>query len=108
MSMENGEGFAKRRFIICTIYLIVRLIKCKRLRWGRHVARMREGGSTFIILTGKLTAKTPLERLGNRWEDNIIIVDLREISGNARNWIYSAPERDYLSAFLNKAFHQVS
>ena len=46
---------------------IVRMIKCRRLRWGGHVARMEEGKSAFKILTGTPTGKRPL----GRWEDNI-------------------------------------
>ena len=34
---------------------IVRVIKSRRLRWVRHVARMEEGRSAFKILTGKPT-----------------------------------------------------
>ena len=33
---------------------IVRLIKSRRLRWSRHVARMEDDRSFFKILTGKL------------------------------------------------------
>ena len=42
----------------------VRAIKCRRLRWAGHVARMKEGRSAFKILTGKPTRKRPLESLG--------------------------------------------
>ena len=47
------------------------MIKSKRLRWAAHVARMKEGRSTFKILTGKPTRKRPLGRPRRRWEDNI-------------------------------------
>ena len=46
---------------------VVRVIKSRRLRWARHVARMEEGRSAFKILTGKSTGKRPRRR----WEDNI-------------------------------------
>jgi hypothetical protein len=36
---------------------IVRVIKSRRLRWARHVARMEDGRSVFKILTGKPTTK---------------------------------------------------
>ena len=39
-----------------------KVIKCRRLRWAGHVARMEEGRSAFNILTGKPTGKRPLER----------------------------------------------
>ena len=41
---------------------IVRVIKSRKLRWARHVARMEEGRSAFKILTGKPTGKRPLGR----------------------------------------------
>jgi hypothetical protein len=41
---------------------IVRVIKCRRLRWAGHVVRMDEGRSAFKILTGKPTGKRHLER----------------------------------------------
>ena len=39
---------------------IVRVIKSRRLRWARHVARMEEGRSAFKILTGTPTEKRSL------------------------------------------------
>ena len=50
---------------------VVRVIKSRRL--AGHVTRMKEGRSTFKILTGK--------PLGYRWEDNIRI-DFKEIGFN--------------------------
>ena len=50
---------------------IVRVIKCKRLRWASHAARMEEGRSAFNILTGKPKGKMPLGRPKCRLEDNI-------------------------------------
>jgi len=41
---------------------IMRVIKSRRLRWAGHVARMEEGRSAFIILTGKPTGGLGLER----------------------------------------------
>ena len=65
---------------------IVRVIKSRRLRWAGHVARMEEGRSAFKILTGKPSGKRPLVRPRRRWEDNIIM-DLKEIGINTRNWV---------------------
>ena len=36
---------------------IVRVIKCRGLRWVNHVARIEEAGSAFEIFTGKLKKK---------------------------------------------------
>ena len=52
---------------------------------------MKEGRSTFKILTGKPTGKTPLGRPRRRWE-NDIRMDLEEIGINAGNWVHSAQD----------------
>ena len=57
---------------------IGRVIKSRRLRWARHVARMEEGRSAFKMLTGKPTGKSLLGRPRRRWEDNIRM-DLEDI-----------------------------
>ena len=61
---------------------IVNVIKSRRLRWAGYVARMEESRSAFKILTGKPTAKRPLERPRRRWEGNIRM-DLDGIGINA-------------------------
>ena len=76
------------------------MIKCRRLRWAGHVARMGEGRSAFNILTGKPTGKRPIGRPRRRWEDNIRM-DLKEICINTRNWVDLAQDRDYWRALLN-------
>ena len=43
---------------------IVRVIKSRRLRWARHVARMEEGRSAFNILTGNLQERDLQRCLG--------------------------------------------
>ena len=50
---------------------IVRVIKFRRSRWAGHVARMKEGRSSFKILTGKPTGKRPLGRPRHRWEGQL-------------------------------------
>ena len=60
MRMGSGEGSTMRNFVVCTVHLIVRVIKSRRLRWAEHVARMEEGRSAFKILTGKSIRKRPL------------------------------------------------
>ena len=45
---------------------------------------MKEGRSSFNILTGTLASKRPLERPRCRWEDNIRM-DLKKIDINTRN-----------------------
>ena len=45
----------------------VRVIKSRRLRWARHVARMGDS-SVFKIVTGKPTEKRPPGRSRRRWK----------------------------------------
>ena len=73
---------------------IVRMIKSRRLRWAGHVARMEEGRSVFRILTGKPTEKRPLGWPRRRRKDNIIM-DLKEICINTRNWVDWVQNGDY-------------
>ena len=55
---------------------------------------MEEGRRAFKIITGKPTRKRPLRRLRCRWEENIIM-GLKEIGVDRRNWAVSAKDRDY-------------
>ena len=57
---------------------------------------MKEGRSSFKILTGTPAGKRPLGRPRLRWEDNIRM-DLKEISINMRKWVDLAQDRDYWS-----------
>jgi hypothetical protein len=58
---------------------IVRVIKSRRMRWARHVARMAEGRYVYRVLVGRPEGKRPLRRPMREWEDNIKI-HVREIS----------------------------
>ena len=74
------------------------------MRWAGHVARMEEGRSAFIILTGKPTGKKPLKRPKRRWEYKIKM-DLKKIGINTRNWVDSSQDRDYWRALVNAALN---
>jgi hypothetical protein len=76
------------------------VVKCRRLRWAGHVARMEEGRCVSQILTGNPTGKGPLGRPKHRWEDAIKI-DLKAIGINMRNWVDSTQDRDYRRALVN-------
>ena len=69
------------------------MIKCRRLRWADHVARMEEGRSAFKILTGTPAGGRCLGRPRRRWEDNI------------RNWVVSTQDRNYWRALVNAALN---
>ena len=81
--MGSGEGFHNEE--LHSLYrspYIVRVIKSTRLRWAGIVARMKEGRTTFIILTGTPTERRPLGRPRHN-----IRMDVKEIGINTRNWI---------------------
>ena len=79
---------------------IVKVIKCRRLRWAGHVARFEESRDAFKILTAKPTGKRPLRRPRCRSEDNIRM-DLKEIGINTRNWVDSAQDRNYWGTLVD-------
>jgi hypothetical protein len=55
---------------------IIRMIKSRRMRWARHVARMGEKRNAYRILVGKPERKRPL---GRRRRGDNIKMDLKEI-----------------------------
>jgi hypothetical protein len=75
---------------------IIRMIKSRRIRWARHVARMGEKRNAYRILVGK----RPLGRPRHRWVGNIKS-DLREIGWDGMDWIALAQDRDQWRAFAN-------
>ena len=72
-----------------------------------HVARIVEGRSTFEILTGKPTGKSPLESPRRKWEDDIRM-DLEEISINAGNWVDFAQGMNYWRIIAIATWRSVS
>ena len=65
------------------------------MKWAGHVARIEEGRSVFIIITGRSSGK---RSLGRPRRENNIKMDLKEIGINRRNWVDSARDRDYWKA----------
>ena len=65
---------------------------------------MEESRSSFKILTGKSSEKSPLGRPRRRWEDNVRM-DLKGIDINMKNWVDSAQDRHYWRALVNAAFN---
>jgi hypothetical protein len=41
---------------------IIRIMKSRRMRWARHVARMGENRNAYRLLVGKPEGKIPLGR----------------------------------------------
>jgi hypothetical protein len=79
---------------------IVKVIKSRKMRWARHVARMGEGRGAYRVLVGRPEGKRPLRRPRRRWEDNIKM-DLGEIGIDGANWTRLAQDRVQRRAFVN-------
>jgi hypothetical protein len=79
---------------------IVGVIKSRRMRWARHVARMVEGKDVYRVLVGRPKGKRPLGRPRHRWEDNVKM-DLRDIGIDGAKWIQLAQDRVQWRAFVN-------
>jgi hypothetical protein len=47
----------------------VRVIKSRRMRWARHVARIGDSRGVYRVLVGKSEGKRPLGRPRSRWEN---------------------------------------
>jgi len=77
---------------------IVRVVKSRRMRWERHVARMGQGRGVYRVLVGKPEGKRPLGRPRRRWEDNIKM-DLQE--GGCGDWMELAQDRDRWRALVS-------
>jgi hypothetical protein len=78
---------------------IIRVIKSRRMRWARHVARMGEKTGAYRILVGRPEGRRPLGRPRRRWEDNIKM-DLQEVEWGM-DWIELAQYRDRWRGIVN-------
>jgi len=63
---------------------VIRVIKSRRMRWARHVARMDAMRNAYNIFVRKPEGRRPLARLKCRWEDNIR-KNIREIGREVRD-----------------------
>jgi hypothetical protein len=79
---------------------IVRVIKSRRMRWARQIARMGEGRGVHRVLVGKPEGKRPLRRPRHRWEDNIKM-DLQEVGYGCMDWIELAQDRHGWQVLVN-------
>jgi hypothetical protein len=50
---------------------IIRVIKSRRMRWARHVARMRERRGVYRVLVENPEEKRPPGKPKRKWEDRI-------------------------------------
>ena len=72
---------------------IVRVIKARRMRWAKHVARMGDRKGLNRVLVGKPEGESPFGRPRRKWEDNIKM-DLQEVGCGDMDWIELAHDRD--------------
>jgi hypothetical protein len=79
---------------------IVTVIKSRRIRWARHVARMAEGRGVYKVLIWRPEGKRPLGRPRCRWEDNIKM-DFSEMGIDGINWIRFVKDRVRWRAFVS-------
>jgi hypothetical protein len=79
---------------------IIRIIKSRRMKWARHVARMGEKRNVYRLLVGKPEGKRPLGRPRRRWINNIEM-DLLEIGLNVVDWIGLTMDRYSWRALVN-------
>jgi len=101
----SGGNCITRNLMICTAQPnIVRVIKSRRMRWVRHVARMREGRGVYRVLVGKPEGKRPLGKPRRRWEDNIKM-DIQEAGCGCMDWIKLAQDRDRWQALVNSVMN---
>jgi hypothetical protein len=82
-----------------SLYLI-RIIKSRRIRWARHVARMGEKRNAYRLLVGKPERKRPLGIPSRRWVDNIR-ADLGEVGWGDVDWIGLTQDRNRWRALVN-------
>jgi hypothetical protein len=79
---------------------IIIMIRSKRMRWARHVARMGNKRNAYRILMGNPKRKRPLGRQRRRSVDSIKI-DLREIEWDDVDRIVMAQDKDQWRALVN-------
>jgi hypothetical protein len=64
----------------------IRIMKTRRMRWARQVARMGERGNAYRLLVRKPEGKRPLGRPRRRRVDNIKM-DHLELGWGGVDWI---------------------
>jgi hypothetical protein len=81
---------------------IIRMIKSRRMRWARHLARMGEKRNAYThrILVRKPEGNRPIGRPRHNRVDNIEI-NFREICWGGVDWIDLAQDRDQWRALVN-------
>jgi hypothetical protein len=73
---------------------IIRILKARRMRWARHVARMGEKMEAYKLLAGKAEGMRPLGRPRHR-------MDLVVMGWGDVDWICLAQDRDRWMVLVN-------
>jgi hypothetical protein len=76
------------------------MIKSRKMRYARHVARLGENRNAYRILVTKVEGKIPLGRPRRKSVDDIK-KDLREVGWCDMDWIDLAQDRDQWWALVN-------
>jgi hypothetical protein len=76
------------------------MIKLRRMRWVRIVARLGEKRNAYKLLVGKPEGRRPLGRPRRRWVDNVKM-DLGEVGWGGVDWIDLAQDRGKWRALVN-------
>jgi hypothetical protein len=83
---------------------MIRIMKTRRMRWARHVARIGQKRNAYVILVGKPEGKRPLGRPRRRWVDNLKI-HLGEVGWGGMDWIALDQARDQWRALVNSVMN---
>jgi hypothetical protein len=75
-------------------------MKPKKIKWARHVARIREKRYVCRVLVGKPEGKRPHGTPMHRWADNIKM-DLQEVRFGNMDRIDLAQDRDRWRVLVN-------
>jgi hypothetical protein len=78
----------------------IRLVKSRKMRWKRHVARTDRKGMHIGYFVEKLEGKRPLGRTRRSWIDNIE-TDLGKMRWDGMDWIDLFQDRDQCRALVN-------
>jgi hypothetical protein len=78
---------------------IVSVVKSRRMRWAKHVARIEDKKVAYTVLVGRPGGKISHGRSRRRWENNINM-DVQEV-GWSMDWIDLAQDRDMWRELVN-------
>jgi hypothetical protein len=83
---------------------IIIIIKSRRMRWARHLARVLEKRNAYRLFVGKPEGKRPLGRPRRRWVHNIGM-DIGEVGWGGVDWIGLTQNRNKWRAFVNSVMN---